>query len=48
MAAFQIPNICHGGSISYSEPGQHRTVVKLRPGEFNEQSLVVGMRFVVL
>ncbi|KAK4503546.1 hypothetical protein PRZ48_004461 [Zasmidium cellare] len=48
MAAFEIPKICQGGSISYADPDQHRTVVKLRPGEFNEQSLVVGMRFVVL
>ncbi|KAF2169150.1 hypothetical protein M409DRAFT_20375 [Zasmidium cellare ATCC 36951] len=48
MAAFEMPKICQGGSISYANPDQHRTVVKLRPGEFNEQSLVVGMRFVVL
>lgn len=47
MAAFEAPKICQGGSISYADAG-HRAVVKIRPGEFNEQEFVVGMRFIVL
>lgn len=48
LEAFEILEICQGGSITYADAGVQRSVVRVRPGEFNEQALVVGMRFIVL
>lgn len=46
--AFVIPELCLQGSVGYAEGDIHRPAPWARPGEFDEQAFVVGMRFVVI
>jgi len=49
LREFKNPESCEGGVVSYAEDAKaQRQVGKARNGEFHEESLVVGMRFVVV
>lgn len=48
LKAFHAPELCEGSVIGYGEGDMQRQVGKARGGEFREESLVVGMRFVVV
>ncbi|KJX94593.1 hypothetical protein TI39_contig4173g00015 [Zymoseptoria brevis] len=48
LAAFQPPDLCRGSVLTYAGPGMQRQTTKSRPGIFDEDELVVGMRFVVV
>ncbi|SMY23437.1 unnamed protein product [Zymoseptoria tritici ST99CH_1A5] len=48
LAAFQPPELCRGSVLTYAGPGMQRQTTKSRPGIFDEDELVVGMRFVVV
>lgn len=46
--AFEVPELCKGCVISYADSSMQRQIAKSRPGEFEENALVVGFRFVVV
>ncbi|KXT03034.1 hypothetical protein AC578_657 [Pseudocercospora eumusae] len=47
--AFILPDSCRGSTVTYDvNPACQRQVSKVRPGFFEENQVVVGMRFVVL
>ncbi|KXT15203.1 hypothetical protein AC579_3945 [Pseudocercospora musae] len=47
--AFTLPDSCCGSTVTYdANPACQRQVSKVRPGFFEENQVVVGMRFVVL
>lgn len=49
LKAFQVPELCQGSVVTYGEQeGMQRQIGKARNGEFKEETLVVGMRFVVV
>ena len=48
LEAFEIPELCKGSVISYAGGNAQRQIQKARHGEFQEEVLAVGMRFVVL
>ncbi|OQO11748.1 hypothetical protein B0A48_03475 [Cryoendolithus antarcticus] len=45
---FEIPAMCVGSAVSYAMGNVQRQIKKERLGSFREESLVVGMRFVVI
>lgn len=45
---FQIPDLCKGSAVTYAEGMAQRQVEKARGGEFHEEDIVVGMRFIVI
>ncbi|KAF7197853.1 hypothetical protein HII31_00942 [Pseudocercospora fuligena] len=46
---FVVPDSCRGSAVTYdANPACQRQVSKVRPGFFEENQVVVGMRFVVL
>jgi hypothetical protein len=47
-AHFTVPQTCQGSAAAYAGRGEWRHVNKVRPGEFEEEELVVGMRFVIV
>lgn len=48
VQSFETPDLCKGSVITYGGPGTQRQITKCRPGEFDENALVVGFRFVVV
>ncbi|WPH05008.1 Hypothetical protein R9X50_00790600 [Acrodontium crateriforme] len=48
LETFRTPDICKGSVVSYAGEGIQRQIGKARNGEFKEETLVVGMRFVVV
>ena len=49
VEAFQIPDCCKGSCVTYDEDASAaRLTGKARGGEFREESVLVGMRFVVI
>ncbi|KAK4543910.1 hypothetical protein LTR36_004684 [Oleoguttula mirabilis] len=49
MKAFKVPELCKGSVVTYGEEGgMQRQIGKARNGDFREETLVVGMRFVVV
>lgn len=47
-AAFVIPELCLQSSVGYAGADIHRPAPWARPGEYDEQAFVAGMRFVVI
>lgn len=45
---FEIPDLCKGSVVTYAEGMAQRQVEKARGGEFHEEDIVVGMRFIVI
>ncbi|OQO01912.1 hypothetical protein B0A48_12385 [Cryoendolithus antarcticus] len=45
---FEIPSMCVGSAVSYAMGSVQRQIKKERSGTFREESLVVGMRFIVM
>ncbi|KAK6439894.1 hypothetical protein LTR95_003892 [Oleoguttula sp. CCFEE 5521] len=45
---FEIPSMCVGSAVSYAMGNVQRQIKKERLGTFKEESLVVGMRFIVI
>nr|OQO28183.1 hypothetical protein B0A51_04603 [Rachicladosporium sp. CCFEE 5018] len=45
---FEIPSMCVGSAVSYAMGSVQRQIKKERLGTFREESLVVGMRFIVM
>ena len=48
LPAFDVPELCRGSALGYTADGMQRLIPKARPGTFDEEEFVVGMRFVVL
>ena len=48
LNAFKTPDLCEGSVLTYAGQGIQRQIGKARNGEFVEETLVVGMRFVVV
>ncbi|KAK5121322.1 hypothetical protein LTR85_005488 [Meristemomyces frigidus] len=49
LKGFQVPELCKGSVVTYGEKdGMQRQIGKARNGDFSEETLVVGMRFVVV
>lgn len=48
LKAFEVPELCKGSVVTYAEGDAQRQIGKARNGEFKEETLVVGMRFVVV
>ncbi len=49
MKAFEVPENCKGRCVTYDEDeGVARQIGKARGGEFREETVLVGMRFVVV
>jgi hypothetical protein len=48
LVAFKVPPLCQGSVLTYAGPGMQRQITKSRPGTFDEECFVVGMRFVVV
>ncbi|KAK3705082.1 hypothetical protein LTR37_013449 [Vermiconidia calcicola] len=49
LQQFKAPEVCQGSCVTYAEEKDaQRQVVKARNGEFREEEVVVGMRFVVV
>lgn len=48
IAGFLIPESCFGSAITYSANHPQRQVAKSRPDKFEEDEVIVGMRFVVV
>ncbi|EME46068.1 hypothetical protein DOTSEDRAFT_70156 [Dothistroma septosporum NZE10] len=44
---FRPPQLCEGSVVSFAGNGMYRTVPKWRPGSFDENEVVAGMRIVV-
>lgn len=45
---FELPELCQDSALSYVDGGAVRQVAKSRSGDFNEEQLLVGMRFVLI
>ncbi|KAK5131810.1 hypothetical protein LTR08_000565 [Meristemomyces frigidus] len=48
LKRFTVPEQCEGSVVTYMEDGKQRQIGKARSGAFKEESVVVGMRFVVV
>ncbi|USW49077.1 hypothetical protein Slin15195_G023960 [Septoria linicola] len=48
LANFKLPDMCHGSVVSYAGGDASRQISKTRPGHFEEEEFIVGMRFVVV
>ena len=48
LAAFQHPEECYGSVISYAKGNAQRQIPKTRPGVFEEDEVIVAMRFVLV
>ncbi|EMC98967.1 hypothetical protein BAUCODRAFT_386324 [Baudoinia panamericana UAMH 10762] len=48
MDEFSVPDLSRGCAITYAGDGVQRQVGKARNGEFREEAVVVGMRFIVV
>jgi len=45
---FNVPELCVRSAVTYAESDIQRTIPAARPGEFEEEELVVGMRWLVI
>lgn len=48
LPGFQLPEACHGSVFSYAEGNAQRQIPKARPGVFEEDEVIVGMRFILI
>ncbi|KAM3425612.1 hypothetical protein BST61_g7559 [Cercospora zeina] len=48
LANFKLPEMSEGCTVSFAEGNAQRQIQKTRPGFFEEDEMVVGMRFVVV
>ena len=49
LQGFEVPEACKGSCVSYAEGEKEaRQIGKARNGDFSEEQVVVGMRFVVV
>ncbi|GIZ42103.1 hypothetical protein CKM354_000538300 [Cercospora kikuchii] len=48
LANFKLPELSKDCTVSFAEGNAQRQIQKTRPGFFNEDEVVVGMRFVVM
>ncbi|PIA88947.1 hypothetical protein CB0940_07652 [Cercospora beticola] len=48
LANFKVPDLCKDCTVSFAGGNAQRQIQKTRPGFFDEDEIVVGMRFVVV
>lgn len=49
LKTFEVPEACRGSCVSYAEDEKvSRQIGKARNGEFREETVLVGMRFIVV
>ncbi|KAF2215681.1 hypothetical protein CERZMDRAFT_94081 [Cercospora zeae-maydis SCOH1-5] len=48
LANFRLPEMSKGCTVSFAEGNAQRQIQKTRPGFFDEDEMIVGMRFVVV